>query len=154
MRAARFRIPTAASSSLRVFGVQAGHTPSWDRPAQILLGVAAATLVVRRGGWPAVLLAAITARLLLDPATKPYYTSGLVVAAIVVDLWLTDRRIPAFSIAAVLLLYAARATGLPPHELGVVRALYCLAVLMWCAWPTRSGFPSAGGPRRRAARRG
>jgi hypothetical protein len=151
MRAARFRIPTAASSSLRVFGVHAGHTPSWDRPAQILLGIAAATLVVRRGGWPAVLLAAIAARLLLDPATKPYYTSGLVVAAIVVDLWLTDRRIPAFAIGAVLLLYAVRATGLPPHELGELRALYCVFVLMWCVWPTRSGFPSAGGPRGRAA---
>ncbi len=97
LRAARFRIPTAASSTLHVFGVHAARTPGWDRPAQALLGVAVATAVVYRGHWPAVLLAAIAARLLLDPATKPYYTSGLVVATAVVDLWLTDRRIPWFT---------------------------------------------------------
>lgn len=154
LRAARFRIPTAASSSLRVFGVHAAKTPSWDRPAQLVLGLAAATLVVRSGRWPGVLLAAIAARLLLDPATKPYYTSGVVVAAVVVDLWLADRLVPVFSVSAVLLLYAIRATGLGPHELGALRALYCLAVLTWCAWPTRSGFPSARAPRPRAARSG
>jgi hypothetical protein len=151
LRAARFRIPTAASSSLRVFGVHAAKTPSWDRPAQLVLGIAAATLVVRSGRWPAVLLAALAARLLLDPATKSYYTSGLVVAAVVVDLWLADRRVPVFAVSALLALYAIRATGLDPHELGDLRALYCLAVLIWCAWPTRSGFPSARGPRRRVA---
>lgn len=151
LRAARFRIPTAASSSLRIFGVHAAKTPAWDRPAQLALGIAVGALAVHSGRWPAVLLAAVAARLLLDPATKPYYTSGLVVAAVVVDLWLTDRRVPVFAVSGVLLLYAVRVTGLGPQELGALRALYCLAVLSWCAWPTRSGFPSARGPRRPAA---
>jgi hypothetical protein len=129
LRAARFRIPNVASSSLRILGVHAADTPSWDRPAQILLGAAVAAFVVKRGRWPAVLLAVIAARLLLDPATKPYYTSGLAVAATVVDLWLIRRRVPIFTTAAVLLLYAVRVTGLSPGELGLLRALYCLGVL-------------------------
>ncbi len=154
LRAAHFRIPTAASSSLRVFGVNDALTPSWDRPAQIALGLAAAALAVRAGRWPAVLLAGVAARLLLDPATKSYYVAGLVVAALVVDLWLRDSRVPLFAVSGVVLLLAVRATGLGPRELGDLRALYCVAVLMWCAWPSRSGFPSAGAPRARAARPG
>jgi hypothetical protein len=154
LRAARFRIPTAASSSLRVFGVEAGHTPSWDRPAQVLLGAGIAAIAVRRSRWPAVLLAAIAARLLLDPATKPYYTSGIVLAAVVADLWLTDRLAPVLATSAFVLLYVIRATGLGPHELGWIRALYCVAVLTWCVWPTRSGSPSAADPRPRAVQPG
>ena len=141
LRAARFRIPTSASSSLRILGVHATRTPSWDRPAQVLLGAAAAALVTRRGRWPAALLAVIATRLLLDPATKPYYTSGIAVAATVVDLWLTRRRVPIFTASAVLLLYAVRATGLSPRELGLLRAAYCFGVLgvltLGCLRPSR-----------------
>ena len=154
LRAAHFRIPTAASSSLRVFGVNDALTPSWDRPTQVALGLAAAVLAVRAGRWPAVLLAAVAARLLLDPATKSYYVAGLVVAALVVDLWLRDSPVPLFAVSGVVLLLAVRGTGLGPHLLGWLRALYCVGVLMWCAWPSRSGFPSGGAPRARAAPRG
>ena len=43
------------------------RTPWWDRSAQLLLGMAGGAVAVRRGRWPAVLLVAVAARILLDP---------------------------------------------------------------------------------------
>jgi len=56
--ATTFRIRNVATSSLRVLGVHAAATPSWDRPVQIGLGAALALVAVRRGRWPAVILIA------------------------------------------------------------------------------------------------
>ena len=41
-----FSIPNVASSSLRPFGVTSPETPVWDRPAQVLLGVALGLVAV------------------------------------------------------------------------------------------------------------
>ncbi len=130
--AARFTIPNDPSSALRALGVSAARTPAWDRPAQLALGAAAGWLAVRRGRWQAVVLLVIATRMLLDPGVYPYYTSGLLLGTVVVDLVLTRWRVPWFSVAAAALLYAARFTGelapLTMADLGALRASFTVAV--------------------------
>jgi hypothetical protein len=128
-RVTSFTIPNTASSALRALGIYDPRTPVWDRPLQLILGCLLAWAVVRSGRWPAALFAAITVRVLLDPGTYAYYTSGLVLAAILVDLFLTRRRIPLYALTAGVVVYAARATPLDPHTLGVLRAIYCVTAL-------------------------
>ncbi len=138
----RFTIPNDPSSALRALGVTAPQTPWWDRSAQLALGMAGGCLAVRRGRWQAVLLIAMSARILLDPGVYAYYTSGVLLGAIIVDLVLARWRVPWVSIAGAALLYAARSThALIPftlHELGVLRLAFAvgapLAVLAVPAW--------------------
>ena len=139
---ARFTIPNDPSSALRVLGVTAPRTPWWDRSAQLALGIAGGCWAVRRGRWQAVPLIAMSTRILLDPGVYAYYTSGVLLGAIIVDLVLARWRVPWASIAAAALLYAARSThALIPfnlHELGVLRLAFAvgapLAVLAVPAW--------------------
>ena len=139
---ARFTIPNDPSSALRVLGVTAPQTPWWDRSAQLALGIAGGCLAVRRGRWQAVPLIAMSARILLDPGVYAYYTSGVLLGTIIVDLVLARWRLPWATIAGAALLYAARSThALIPfnlHELGVLRLAFAVgapvAVLAVPAW--------------------
>ena len=139
---ARFTIPNDPSSALRVLGVTAPQTPWWDRSAQLALGIAGGCLAVRRGRWQAVPLIAMSARILFDPGVYAYYTSGVLLGAIIVDLVLARWRLPWATIAGAALLYAARSThALIPfnlHELGVLRLAFAVgapvAVLAVPAW--------------------
>jgi hypothetical protein len=98
----------------------------------LALGTAAGWLAVRRGRWQAVVLLVIATRTLLDPGVYPYYTAGLLLGTVVVDLVLTRWRVPWFSVAAGALVYAARFTGelapLTMAELGALRASFTVAV--------------------------
>ena len=82
-----FRIPVEAGSVLRLLGVTAAATPSWDRPVQLLLALALGLAAVRRGRWPAVLLLAVDARILLDPSVNTYYVAWLLVGTATWELW-------------------------------------------------------------------
>ncbi len=82
-----FRIPVEAGSVLRLLGVTAAATPPWDRPVQLALAVALGLVAVRRGRWPAVLLLAVDARILLDPSVNTYYAAWLLVGTATWDLW-------------------------------------------------------------------
>ena len=82
-----FRIPVEAGSVLRLLGVTAAATPPWDRPVQLLLALALGLAAVRRGRWPAVLLLAVDARILLDPSVNTYYAAWLLVGTVTWDLW-------------------------------------------------------------------
>ena len=128
----RFTIPNDRSSALRVLGVMDPRTPWWDRSAQLLLGMAGGVVAVRRGRWPAVLLVAVAARILLDPGVYAYYTAGALLGTIVVDLVVTRWRVPWATVTAALLLYAARFTHeLIPfslHQLGILRLLFAIGV--------------------------
>jgi hypothetical protein len=126
LAAAGFRIPITATSALRVLGVTGSSTPSWDRPAQLVGGALLALAAVRTGRWPAVLFAAIAVRILIDPGTYAYYTSGLVLAALYVDLFLVRSRVPVYAAAAGVAIYAVRATPIDFAALGALRAGYCL----------------------------
>jgi hypothetical protein len=127
-----FTIPNDHSSALRVLGVMDPRTPWWDRSAQLLLGMAGGAVAVRRGRWPAVLLVAVAARILLDPGVYAYYTSGALLGTVVVDLVVTRWRLPWATATAVLLLYAARFThALIPfslHQLGILRLVFAIGV--------------------------
>lgn len=132
LHAGKFSIPNDLSSSLRVFGVAAPSTPLWDRPLQLLVGVALGVVAVRRGRWLAVPAVAISVRMLLDPGTYPYYTAGLVLATVLVDLGWRRTRWPWLSTIVAGGLYLPRHLGpLTPTdpELGVLRALTLLVVI-------------------------
>jgi len=91
LHAGGFSIPNVASSSLRAMGVTAASTPSWDRPVQLLLGIALGAVAVHRGRWLVVPAVVLATRMLLDPGAYPYYTAGLVLATVIMDLgWLPD----------------------------------------------------------------
>jgi len=121
-------------------------TPSWDRAGQLLVGGAVALVAVRRGRWAAVPLAVVVARLLLDPATYPYYTAGLLLACAAVDLLTPRRQLPLWTAAAagLYLLDQIGTEALSAGTLGAVRALYCLVVLAMLVLPGQqaSGLPS------------
>lgn len=130
--AARFTIPNDHSSALRVLGVNAARTPWWDRPAQLSLGLAGGCLAVWRRRWPAVILLAVSARILLDPGVYSYYTSGALLGTVLVDLVVTRWRLPWVTVIGAALLYAARFTSevfpFTLHELGVLRAVFAVGL--------------------------
>ncbi|MCW2598893.1 MAG: hypothetical protein JWM02_722 [Frankiales bacterium] len=140
-----FSIDNVDDSALRALGVTSAGTPSWDRPAQLLLGLTAAVLALRRGRWQHVLLVVVAARLLLDPETYPYYTSGLVLAAVVADLFSNDRRLPLWTLGTASW-YVINEFALPiapPAALGFLRLAVCLTLLVAASLlPARPELPS------------
>jgi hypothetical protein len=127
-----FTIPNDPSSALRALGITAPRTPWWDRSAQLVLGLAGGALAVWRGRWQAVPLIALSARILLDPGVYAYYTAGVLLGTVVVDLVVARWRVPWATITGATLLYAARSTHvLVPftlHELGVLRLVFALGI--------------------------
>lgn len=125
LNAAHFTIEVARSSSLRLLGVMASATPSWDRPAQLLLGCGLAAVAVLRGRWAGVIALATAARVLLDPEVYGYYTSGVLLGAVAHDLIGTRHRWPVLTLAGTLTLYVPR---LIPHlslsAMGLLRLGY------------------------------
>ncbi|WP_411283629.1 hypothetical protein, partial [Lapillicoccus sp.] len=96
----RFTIENVDDSALHALGVHTANTPSWDRPAQAILGIVMAIVCVRRGRWASFPLAVVAARLHLDPQTYPYYSSNLLVATAIQDLLTPGRRWPLWTAAA------------------------------------------------------
>lgn len=145
----RFTIPNVAASALNAIGVHDARTPGWDRLAQLALGLAIAAVAVRQGRWQRVLLAVVCARLLLDPQTYAYYTSGLLVGTALIDLHVPRRVVPMWTAAGALfyLIETPLAPILPAHALGLLRAGYCLATLAAIVWPgSRAGSTRARSP--------
>jgi hypothetical protein len=93
--------PDAAVSLFVAVGTQ----PSGGyRALQLLLMLGASGLAMLRVGPSAVLATGVAMRMLLDPATLPYYTPALVIGTLVWDLCETRRRIPWMTIAVAMLL--------------------------------------------------
>ncbi len=150
----QFQIDNVASSALNALGVHMARTPWWDRPAQLVAGLLAGAILVRRGRPEAVMFAAIASRLLLDPQTYPYYTSGLVLAAACLDLLASSRRVPwwTMSVAAFWIIDAVGIRTLPAGVRGEIRAVYCLAavaLLVTCSLRRRRPQPGSSTPPRR-----
>jgi hypothetical protein len=133
LNASRFTIPTAVSSGLHVLGFTDPQTPSWDRPAQLLLGCLLGTIAVVRGRWPAVILLATSARILLDPEVYGYYTSGVLLGAVAFELIVARYRVPWLTMTGVLALHGVRMLGnvvpIPLEVMGWLRVGYVALVV-------------------------
>ncbi|MCU1656711.1 MAG: hypothetical protein JWO57_1367 [Pseudonocardiales bacterium] len=133
--AASYRIQNAAGSALRVLGVTDPSTPLWCRPAQLILGVGLAWLLWRRGRVAAIVLAVIAVRLLLDPATWSYYTAGLLLGTVLLDLCRTRQRraVPWFTLGGFVCVFLPSYVHLGPLAAapvqGILRAGFLLAAL-------------------------
>ncbi len=134
-----FTIQNAPDSALRFLGVHAARTPGWCRPAQLLGGVTVAALAVRRGRWPAVILASVAVRLLLDPGTYDYYTAGALVGALMVDVALERRRWPLASSVAFVGLYVPHLAHLPSQWCGELRVVTCVGLMALAVAGRRAG---------------
>jgi hypothetical protein len=141
LTAASFTIPTATSSGLRALGFTYPHTPSWDRPAQLILGCLLGVVAVIRGRWPAVIVLGTAARILLDPEVYSYYTAGILLGAVAYDLVVTDRRWPWLTTGGLLSLHVARLIAhvapISLHVLGLLRVGYVLVAVAVILLPDR-----------------
>jgi hypothetical protein len=131
VRLLHFTIRNTPLSALRALGVNTARTPPWDRPVQILLGVALGAVAVRRGRWPAVILLAVVARIALDPGTNKYYAAGVAVGALIWDLLGSRSTWPWRSAAGLAVMYLSRWLPVPPWVHGDMTLLYCMACVVW-----------------------
>lgn len=142
--ALRFTIPNTPFSALRVLGVHAPRTPSWDRPAQLAVGIAVSLVALARRRWALAILGVIVARVALDPGTNHYYAAGVLVGAVLWDVAGSGLRLPWWSGAAFAGLFLLRAFPLPPYANGVVTLAFFAGVCILAALPRRTVAIPAG----------
>jgi hypothetical protein len=99
--------PVAGAGSVpHLLGLE-GNAAGWLQPLQIIAGMTAVAVMVRRGGWESAMLAGMAVRTLLEPTAYSFYLFGPVMAALLVDLSRIDRtRIPRWTISTLALLWA------------------------------------------------
>ncbi|AEW95916.1 hypothetical protein [Streptantibioticus cattleyicolor] len=147
MAAAHFTIPNQAASSLRWFGVTDPATPWWDRPAQMALGLGLGTLAVHRGRWPAVILVAADARILLDPSVYTYYSASVLLGTLIWDAIGQRRLVPWVSWIALISLYGSALIVPSDSARGLIRLAFAVGSAAYVLlWPMRA--PRSGGRRR------
>ncbi|XAS77133.1 hypothetical protein V3G39_03580 [Dermatophilaceae bacterium Sec6.4] len=132
-----FTIVNAPDSALRALGVTAAQTPGWDRMAQLILAVVLALWCLRIDRAFAIPAVALAVRMLLDPGTYPYYTSGLILACLYVDLADRRRHVPWITTAVVawFLIDLLPTSLLPPGASGGLRAVFLLSLLVTLTVP-------------------
>ncbi|MET7403011.1 hypothetical protein ABZS66_56980 [Dactylosporangium sp. NPDC005572] len=143
--ALHFTIPNTPLSALRVLGVHDARTPPWARAAQAVLGIVVALLAWRRGRWPAIVLLAVAARIVLDPGTNRYYVAGVVVGAALWDVLGTRGGrswLPWWTATAWIALFTARFVPMPDAAHGWLTLAYVLACAGILVTPARH--PSGG----------
>jgi hypothetical protein len=104
------RLHVDTRSVLALFGID-GASPSWARPTQVAIALALGVVLVRAGRWPAVLLAGVATRVLLDPLVFRYYGVGIVIAALAWELLRARRPNPAITVTTLVLVYIATEPG-------------------------------------------
>jgi hypothetical protein len=117
--ATRFLIRNEPDSALRALGVRDNYTPRWDRLAQALLGCVLGALAIARKRWPAVLLLAGGARIVLDPAAHSYYTPDVMAGALLWDVLVVRR--PCWTIISFAALNLAPILVKDPAAQGAIR---------------------------------
>lgn len=142
LAAARFTIPNQPASALRWFGVHDAATPWWDRPAQMALGIALGALAVRRHRWPAVVLLAADARIVLDPSVYTYYNASVLLGTLIWDSIGQRRLVPWVSWLALISLYGSALLVPSDSVQGLIRLAFAAGsaayVLCWPQRPPRS----------------
>ncbi|MFF4563751.1 hypothetical protein [Streptomyces sp. NPDC001435] len=139
LAAARFTIPNQPASSLRWFGVYDTATPWWDRPAQMALGIALGALAVRQNRWPAVVLLAADARIVLDPSVYTYYNASVLLGTLIWDSIGQRRLVPWVSWIALISLYGSALLIPSASTRGLIRLAFAVgsaAYVLW--WPQRT----------------
>jgi hypothetical protein len=119
--AMHYTIRNMPGSALRALGVKDPRTPSWDRPAQLLIGWVLAAAAVWRGRWPAVILLGVGARIALDPADHGYYTAGVLLGALLWDVLRPRRPVPLWTVTSFIALTAVHALTKDSALLGQLR---------------------------------
>jgi len=128
---------------LHLLGADLGVGPAWVRSAQLLVGGLAGLACVLRHRWRALPMVVIAVRLLLDPGTFGYYTSGLLLATVLWDRWGSPFRLPWATVATFVGLHVPEVVGLGGSAAAVLRAGTCLGL---CALAVAAGpEPDAGG---------
>ncbi|MEZ0069463.1 hypothetical protein ABIA32_005507 [Streptacidiphilus sp. MAP12-20] len=141
--ATQYHIVNEPSSALRALGVSTSGTPSWDRPAQLLLGCALGAAAILRRRWTAVPLLGVGARILLDPGVYDYYSAGFLLGTLCWELLGLRRPVPAWSLVSFGALYLAPRLTSDAQLLGDLRLWLVLAVTLsvlliprdWCVEP-------------------
>ncbi len=136
VNASHFTIPTEASSGLRALGIAGTHTPTWDRPAQALVGALLGVVAIALRRPAAVPLVGMAVRIALDPGVHPYYTSGLLLTTVIVDLMLLRHRLPWLTFATFAFIEVANYVlvspdligSAGPHVAGYLRLLTCIGL--------------------------
>lgn len=115
-------------------GVPHSGFPDWLRPVQLVGGAALCAVIAHRRGAAAALLAVVAFRVLAEPATWNYYSSSVVVAAVVLDMH-RGARIPWATLLAFVSFFAAVEPPLSSTQ-GLVRLSCLFAVLAIAAIPS------------------
>lgn len=150
-----FSIGNDPGSTLRFFEVDTARTPTWDRTAQLALGLGLGAAVLRRSGPAAVLVTVLAARLLIEPGTHTYYSGGLLAATLVYDLAVSERELPLATLGAFCFYYGpAQLRSLPAlHDAaGGSRALLCMLLVALALLTPRSAGEAPLSEERRAQR--
>jgi hypothetical protein len=142
-----FVIRVDPASTLHLLSLARSSTPAWCRPAQFAVGAILALVAVRTGRWQAALLLVVAVRLLLDPATQPYYDSGLLLGSVLLDLATAKAarwRTGVMTAVVVLLIYLPSYLLVAlPEVRGVLRTVGLLGLIALAAASPRL---SAGRP--------
>lgn len=151
LNAGKFLIRNENNSALRALGVRQDY-PDWERLPQVLLGSVAGVAAVWRRRWPAVLLLAGGARLLLDPAAHSYYTPDVMTGALLWDLLGARRPVPLWTITSFAALNVAPLIIHDQAAQGAIRlaliAAFTVATLLLPAWDSAKAQPPTGSPPR------
>lgn len=141
MRMTTFVISNEPSSVLRTFRVSDAKTPSWCRQAQLVGGAVLTAILVKRQRWAGIITAAVSIRMLLDPANKNYYTGGLLLGTVLFDIALASALIPWSTICGFIMVYVPSYTFAGhPHVQGLCTAIGLIAVLIYVSFcPVKVG---------------
>ncbi|HUR18540.1 MAG TPA: hypothetical protein VMZ51_06335 [Acidimicrobiales bacterium] len=133
---------TSPASVLGLLGLPFEDSPGWVRPLQFGSALVLGAVAVARGRWGAVLLVGIALRVGLDPEVFLYYSTGLLVAALVWDLVRSPRPLPAWTLAGFLLLDVAYVVAQSDDQKALLRLLVTAGVVLSIAVPPRSAQPA------------
>lgn len=131
VRAGSPQVDVSDASVLRLFGVPGGIGPGWVRPVQLVVAGVCATVAATRGRWTGVALVVLAVRILVDPGTFEYYTSALVVAALVWDTVARSSAVPVATVFAALALDLAEVVVASATARAVLRLGAVLGLVGW-----------------------
>ncbi|MFF4037997.1 hypothetical protein [Streptomyces sp. NPDC001816] len=102
-------------------------------------GIALGALAVRRHRWPAVVLLAADARIVLDPSVYTYYTASVLLGTLIWDSIGQRRLVPWVSWVALISLYGNALLVPSDSAQGFIRLAFAVgsaAYVLW--WPQRT----------------